>query len=112
MTAFIEPPFNLRVSKLGVTLTYGGVSNKLYLQTGGKRPFVHIVVPTSLFIFMEERLNPNEKALWHAGKAYLYLDMVADNKYVLGLAFRETDEYIDLWSYTKATLPKSLARVV
>lgn len=94
---FPNPQFKLLPDTKGPR-QYGNVSNILdcALEEGNHR--VCLAVPTQLFVLMQQTLHiPPES------RVTLSIDQVGE-VYLFSL-LHEPDQLIDLWSYTRTTLP-------
>lgn len=84
---------------------YAYVSSTVTVHPLGKRAYaVDVVVPAELFPLLDAVLTDAQKEVAQREKCSFYLDQFSNGSWLFGLAIG-LDDHLDLWSYTKSTVP-------
>lgn len=105
MTAFDKPQWPIRS---GPKRNYLCISSGVRISpVRGRVRTAHVVIPASLFLFMQQVLWADLDSYSKGG--YLYLDETDDRKHwILGLASTDGAKWIDLWGYPANKVPAAL----
>ena len=102
MTIYASPQWKWRGAP--EPLTYLCVDNEVRVcPMHGAERSVFVVIPSEFFTLMRE-MTADHSAIIDNGVAF-YLDEIRDGSWVLGFYVKGTNFHIDLWRYTKSTVP-------
>ena len=102
MTIYASPQWKWRGAP--EPLTYLCVDNEVRVcpKHGAERS-VHVVVPSEFFTLLRT-MHDDHDTVRQSGVSF-YLDELQDGSWVFGFYVRGTDSYLDLWRYTKSSVP-------